>query len=199
MTTASGGPHLDRRPSTPGPALGTVAFLNGGEYFGLEVRPGSDPSSLTLAGMATSFVHTRPYRLELTGSLIGSCLDHAGALAAALGRVWELDGRVSGRPVFPFLECEAVPVPGGNAPVSGAVIRIMSEYGEQHCLYAAGCRDAETTAVLAACAVLALSLPPSVWNPGDTGAGLPAGGHGEINVLGEPGCRVSGELKALPA
>lgn len=149
--------------------------------------------------MATSFVHTRPYRLELTGSLIGACLDHAEALAAAMGRVWELDGRVSGRPVFPFLECEVVPIPGGNAPVSGAVIRIMSEYGEQHCLYAAGCRDAETTAVLAACAVLALSLPSSVWNPGGTGSGLPAGGYGEINVLGEPGCRVNGELKALPA
>jgi hypothetical protein len=198
MTTASNGPGSHHGAPTQDPALGTIAFLNGGEYFGLEARPGTDPSCLVLRGMATSFVRTRPIHLELSGSLVGECLRLAGPLAAAMGSVWELDGRVAGRPVFPFLECEVVPIPGGAGPVSGAVIRIMSEYGEQHCLYAAGCRDAGTTAVLAACAVITLSLPSTVWNASGTDGGLPAGGHAEINALGEPGCRVSGDLKAIP-
>lgn len=176
--------------------LGTVAFLQGGEYFGVQMFHPQGNDAVVLDGVATSFVATRPVRMTLSGEFVGQAFDRAASLASGVGGVWELDGRVAGELAFPFFECEIVPMSGGPDPaVFGGLVRIMSEYGEQRCLYLTACDSLEALAVLAACAVMAAALPTTAWHSLQSTPEL-VSGLGEITIVGAAATTVRGEIAA---
>lgn len=172
-------------------SLGTITFLTGGEYFGLEARPGTAPDSVSLSGVASSFIRTRQVNVDLSGQMVVSARHCARQLADAMGFIWELGGSVGGGLTpFPFLECEPVPLPG----TPGALVRVMSEWGEQRCLYLTGCPDRDTTAWLTACLVVAAALLDSAPKAAQSDRTASVTADAVITVLGQAGADVAGDL-----
>jgi hypothetical protein len=162
--------------------------MSGGEYYGLDILDGPGPDSLRFIGVASSFIRTRSVQVGFSGDLVSCARQLAPRLATGLGGIWELRGHVDGRPTFPFLECESVALPG----TPGALVRIMSEYGEQQSLYLTGCPDMGTTAWLVACIVNAAALSDYAWIASPAASRV----HGVITLLTDPGTAVRGTLEA---
>lgn len=173
-----------------GMPLGTLTFLSGGQYFGLDVRSGAVADSVSLRGVASSFIHTRQVTAELSGKMVVFARRRAPQLAEAMGTIWELSGSVGGLAPFPFLECESVPLPG----TPGALVRVMSEWGEHRCLHLTGCPDQATTAWLTACMVVAVPLLDSVSGTAEPDVPGPLTADAVISVLGGAGNDLAGDL-----